>query len=36
MGCALGTAKSTLHTAVARLQVILDESGSEMERDLRR
>ena len=36
MGCALGTAKSTLHTAVARLQVILDESESEMERDLRR
>jgi RNA polymerase sigma factor (sigma-70 family) len=36
MGCALGTAKSTLHTAVARLQVMVDDSAWEVERDARR
>ena len=36
MGCALGTTKSTLHTAVARLQVILEDSASEVEHDTRR
>jgi RNA polymerase sigma factor (sigma-70 family) len=36
MGCALGTAKSTLHATVARLQVVLDDSASEVERDARR
>ena len=36
MGCALGTAKSTLHAAVARLQVVLDDSAWEVERDARR
>ena len=35
MGCALGTAKSTLHAAVGRLQVVLDDSASEVENDAR-
>jgi RNA polymerase sigma-70 factor, ECF subfamily len=36
MGCTVGTAKSTLHTSLARLTVVLDESTSEVERDQRR
>lgn len=33
MGCAAGTVKSTLHAALARLHVSLDESLPEVERD---
>jgi RNA polymerase sigma-70 factor (ECF subfamily) len=33
MGCAAGTVKSTLHTALARLHVTLDETIPEVERD---
>ncbi|HEX9466780.1 MAG TPA: sigma-70 family RNA polymerase sigma factor [Acidimicrobiia bacterium] len=33
MGCALGTVKSTLHSALARLHVTLDNSLVEVERD---
>ena len=32
MGCAVGTAKSTLHSATTRLQVVFDEA-TEVERD---
>jgi RNA polymerase sigma factor (sigma-70 family) len=35
MGCAVGTAKSTVHAALARLHVVLDESIPEVERDAR-
>jgi RNA polymerase sigma-70 factor (ECF subfamily) len=36
MGCAVGTVKSTLHSALARLQVTLDDSAVEVERDASR
>jgi RNA polymerase sigma-70 factor (ECF subfamily) len=36
MGCALGTVKSTLHAALARLHVALDELPWEVEPDARR
>ena len=35
MGCAVGTVKSTLHTALARLHVSLDESIPEVEPNAR-
>jgi RNA polymerase sigma factor (sigma-70 family) len=35
MGCAVGTVKSTVHAALARLHVVLDESIPEVERDAR-
>ncbi len=33
MDCALGTVKSTLHSALARLQVDLDEGSEEVRHD---
>lgn len=36
MGCAVGTVKSTLHAALARLQVALDDSCAERDRDATR
>ena len=33
MGCALGTVKSTLHSALARLHITLDDSAAEVEHD---